>query len=86
VDKTFTLSNDAAFGGGSKRGACSGDSGGPVFDTGIMSFGVLSLVAIVTRSSGGAGRCGTNAVFELIEPHRAWISDTAQRLGSQLGP
>ena len=56
-------------------GACSGDSGGPLFDAEGET-----VVAIVAWTSGsGAGHCGALTQGPLIAPQRDWIDSTLAR-------
>jgi hypothetical protein len=66
-------------------GACTGDSGAPVFDA---SGGRLAVIGVVSWSTGpklSAGCGGLTGVTPLGR-YRAWIVDTAGRLGSELAP
>jgi secreted trypsin-like serine protease len=66
-------------------GACTGDSGGPVFDN---SGGRLAVIGVVSWSTGpklSAGCGGLTGVTPLAR-YRAWIVDTASKLGSTLAP
>jgi hypothetical protein len=63
--------------------ACSGDSGGPVFEqtsTGLVLVGVVSWAT----SAGGMVGCGGMTGATPVSSLRPWISDTAERLGSAL--
>jgi secreted trypsin-like serine protease len=66
-------------------GACTGDSGAPAFrDAG----GNLTIIGVVSWSTGpnlGAGCGGLTGITPLVR-YRAWIVDTARRLGSPLAP
>ena len=64
-------------------GVCNGDSGGPVFDERDRA-----LVAIVSWSGGAEGEpvCGFVSGAIPIARYRYWISETAEKLGSPLGP
>jgi secreted trypsin-like serine protease len=66
-------------------GACTGDSGAPAFrDTG----GSLTIIGVVSWSTGpnlSAGCGGLTGITPLAR-YRAWIMDTARRLGSPLAP
>ena len=66
-------------------GACTGDSGGPAF---IESGGFYSVVGVVSWSTGPAGSAGCGGLTGVtpLAAHRAWILETAQRLGSALSP
>jgi Trypsin len=66
-------------------GACTGDSGAPVFDT---SGGRLAVIGVVSWSTGPkltAGCGGLTGVTPLTR-YRAWIVETAGKLGSALAP
>jgi Trypsin-like peptidase domain/Trypsin len=66
-------------------GACSGDSGGPVFD---RSDGRLAVIGIITWSTGPAlstGCGGITGVTPLVR-YREWIVETAVAMGGVLGP
>jgi hypothetical protein len=66
-------------------GACTGDSGAPVFDAG---GGRLAIIGVVSWSTGpklGAGCGGLTGVTPLTR-YRAWIVETAGKLGSALVP
>jgi hypothetical protein len=66
-------------------GACTGDSGAPVFDA---SGGRLAVIGVVSWSTGpklSAGCGGLTGVTPLGR-YRAWIVDTAGKLGSELAP
>jgi hypothetical protein len=66
-------------------GACTGDSGAPVFDT---SGGRLAVIGVVSWSTGpklSAGCGGLTGVTPLAR-YRAWIMETAAKLGSELAP
>jgi Trypsin len=67
-------------------GACTGDSGGPAFvDRGS---GVYTVIGVVSWSTGPAKTAGCGGLTGVtpLTLHRAWIDETAQRLGSQLSP
>jgi secreted trypsin-like serine protease len=69
---------DRAIGESSKLGGCKGDSGGPAFAT---RGGAPFLIGIIK-----GGFCGMATFVTPVAPYRDWITDTAQQLGSQLGP
>lgn len=66
-------------------GACTGDSGGPAF---VESGGLYSVIGVVSWSTGPAGSAGCGGLTGVtpLVSHRAWIVETAQRLGSPLSP
>jgi secreted trypsin-like serine protease len=66
-------------------GACVGDSGGPVFqETGgrLLLIGVISWTTAPNLDDGCGGITGATP----LELYRAWIADTAKKLGSPLAP
>ena len=66
-------------------GACTGDSGAPVFD---MSGGRLAVIGVVSWSTGPkltAGCGGLTGVTPLTR-YRGWIVETAGKLGAALVP
>jgi len=66
-------------------GACSGDSGGPVFeDSGdqLVLVGVVSWATDARRSAGCGGVTGATPLVRV----RQWITEMAAKFGSQLGP
>jgi secreted trypsin-like serine protease len=62
-------------------GACTGDSGAPVFD-GTALIGVVSWSTGPNMSDGCGGITGVTP----LTLYRAWIVETARRLGSAVGP
>jgi secreted trypsin-like serine protease len=76
---------DPAGGERGGLGACTGDSGAPVFQA---SNGRLALIGVVSWSTGpgGASGCGGLTGVTPIELYRGWIADTARRLGSPIAP
>jgi trypsin len=77
-DKLLELNDRAAVGESSKLGGCKGDSGGPAF----AMRGAPFLVGIMT----GVFYCGGATFVTPVAPYGDWIMETAQQLGSQLGP
>jgi secreted trypsin-like serine protease len=62
-------------------GACTGDSGGPAFDgLGPMVIGVVSW----TTGPGNSEGCGGLTGLTPLIGYRAWIVDTARKLGHRL--
>src|SRR5690606_9231976 len=64
-------------------GACTGDSGGPAFR---LRGGTLAVIGVVSWSTGpgnAAGCGGLTGVTPLVR-YRAWILETARKLGSAL--
>jgi secreted trypsin-like serine protease len=64
-------------------GACTGDSGGPLFELGGAR--VLGVVSWSTASNDEEGCGGLTGVTPLTL-YRAWIEETAKKLGSPLAP
>jgi secreted trypsin-like serine protease len=64
-------------------GACTGDSGAPVFDTRGGSSAVVGVVSWSTGAKNAAGCGGLTGVTPLAL-YRDWIADTARKLGSPL--
>ena len=66
-------------------GACTGDSGAPVYqDLG----GTLAVIGVVSWSTGpgGSDGCGGLTGVTPIELYRGWIVQTARQMGSPVGP
>lgn len=64
---------------GAALGACTGDSGGPVF---ASESGQPVIAGIVSWTTGrGAGRCGNLTGTVPVSPHRRWIDETVRGLG-----
>jgi hypothetical protein len=77
---------DPATGGKSDGlGACTGDSGGPVYADAGGFFAVMGVVSWSTGAGGSAG-CGGLTGVTPIELYRGWIVDTAAKMGSPVGP
>ena len=66
-------------------GACTGDSGGPVYQEAGGFFAVIGVVSWSTGAGGSAG-CGGLTGVTPIELYRNWIVETAAKLGSPLAP
>jgi hypothetical protein len=66
-------------------GACTGDSGAPVFEE---TGGRLMVVGVVSWSTGAknSGGCGGLTGVTPLARYRDWIVDTARKLGSPLEP
>ena len=66
-------------------GACTGDSGGPVF---AGDGEALAVAGVVSWSTGPklAGGCGGLTGVTPLTRYRDWIVDTARRLGATLAP
>ena len=64
-------------------GACTGDSGGPAYDgLGPLVIGVVTW----TTGPGNSEGCGGLTGLTPLVAYRAWIVDTARKLGSPLAP
>jgi secreted trypsin-like serine protease len=64
-------------------GACTGDSGGPAFDgEGPLVIGVISW----TTAAGDEDGCGGLTGITPLLNYRAWIVETAKKLGSTIAP
>ena len=66
-------------------GACIGDSGGPAF---VGNGGSYSVIGVVSWSTGPANTAGCGGLTGVtpLTLHRAWIEETARKLGSPLAP
>jgi hypothetical protein len=66
-------------------GACAGDSGAPAFRS---ENGRLAIVGVVSWSTGAklSAGCGGLTGITPLTRYRAWIEETARRLGSPLAP
>ena len=75
---------DPATGGKSDGlGACTGDSGGPVYQDAGGYFAVMGVVSWSTGAGGSAG-CGGLTGVTPIELYRKWIVEQAAKMGSPL--
>jgi secreted trypsin-like serine protease len=64
-------------------GGCTGDSGGPVYDgVGPLVIGVVSWSTAASNEEGCGGLTGVTPLLN----YRAWIVETAQKLGSPISP
>ncbi len=63
-------------------GACTGDSGAPVFDGGRSIIGVVSWSTGPNASAGCGGLTGVTP----LSLYRAWLVETARKLGSPVAP
>ncbi len=77
------LIDPAARNAGTGRGACTGDSGAPVFAARGDRLAVTGVVSWSTGPNNTAGCGGLTGVTPLIR-YRAWIAEAARRLGSPL--
>jgi secreted trypsin-like serine protease len=66
-------------------GACTGDSGAPAFRDAQGSLTVIGVVSWSTGPNLTAGCGGLTGITPLMR-YRAWIVETARRLGSPLAP
>jgi hypothetical protein len=66
-------------------GACTGDSGGPAFAEGNGAFAVIGVVSWSTGAASTAGCGGLTGVTPLAL-YRAWVIETARKMGSVIGP
>jgi hypothetical protein len=64
-------------------GACTGDSGAPVFEDSGASPTIIGVVSWSTAANGAAGCGGLTGVTPLVR-YRDWIVETARALGSEL--
>ena len=67
-------------------GACTGDSGAPVYQ--MMPSGYLGLYGVVSWSTGpnASAGCGGLTGVTPLELYRAWIDEQARRMGGTIGP
>jgi secreted trypsin-like serine protease len=64
-------------------GACTGDSGGPVYDgIGPLVIGVISWTTAARDDEGCGGLTGVTPLLN----YRSWIIDTAKKFGSPIAP
>jgi len=66
-------------------GACTGDSGAPVFEAQERPAAIVGIVSWSTGPGDSAGCGGITGVTPLAA-YRGWIVDTARRLGSPIEP
>jgi secreted trypsin-like serine protease len=79
------LVDPATKGASAGLGACTGDSGAPAFREAGGSLTVIGVVSWSTGPNLSAGCGGLTGITPLAR-YRAWIVDTARRLGSPLAP
>jgi secreted trypsin-like serine protease len=79
------LVDPATKGASAGLGACTGDSGAPAFREAAGSLTVIGVVSWSTGPNLSAGCGGLTGITPLAR-YRAWIVDTARRLGSPLAP
>ncbi len=66
-------------------GACSGDSGGPVFEASANPTALVGVVSWATDSTRHAG-CGGLTGMTPLARVREWIVETSSKLGSKIQP
>jgi len=66
-------------------GACSGDSGGPVFEDIGGRVALVAVVSWATEARRGAG-CGGFTGATPLARFRDWLAETSARLGSPIAP
>src|SRR5262245_58109366 len=79
------LVDPATLGKSAGLGACTGDSGAPVYQQFGGALAVMGVVSWSTGPNASAG-CGGLTGVTPLELYRAWIVDTAAKLGSPLAP
>ncbi|MPZ55026.1 MAG: trypsin-like serine protease [Rhizobiales bacterium] len=67
------------------RGACTGDSGGPVFAESAGQFALVGVISWTTGAKYTSG-CGGITGMTPLARYRGWIVETARKLGSPLAP
>jgi secreted trypsin-like serine protease len=77
------LVDPATNGARAGLGACTGDSGAPVFRDGSSRDVLMGLVSWSTGPNGSAG-CGGLTGVTPLSLYRRWVLDTARALGSKL--
>ena len=74
---------DPATGGTRQgRGACTGDSGGPVFADDNGQLAVIGVVSWSTGPNAGDG-CGGLTGVTPLELYRGWIAETSRKIGGR---
>jgi len=82
-DLQIRLVDPATKGERSGLGACTGDSGAPVFRNTDVRLAVIGVVSWSTGPNNSAGCGGLTGVTPLVR-YRDWIMQTAAKLGSAL--
>ena len=77
------LADPAATNRKAGLGACTGDSGAPVFQNNDPALGVIGVVSWSTGPNQTAG-CGGLTGVTPITLYRSWIIDTARKMGSAI--
>ena len=79
------LVDPATNGQAAGLGACTGDSGGPVYQN---AGGYLAVIGVVSWSTGpgGTAGCGGLTGATPLELYRKWIIEQASKMGSPLTP
>jgi hypothetical protein len=77
------LFDPATLGARDGLGACTGDSGGPVFEDGQAGPAIIGVVSWSTGPNGSAGCGGLTGVTPLTL-YRDWILQTARASGSAI--
>jgi hypothetical protein len=79
------LNDPAARGNRPGLGACTGDSGAPLYQ---QIAGTLSIYGVVSWSTGPNGEAGCGGLTGVtpLELYRRWIDEQAQKIGSSIRP
>jgi hypothetical protein len=87
IDSTGVIMTRLSAGGGRNAGACTGDSGGPVFVGDRHALGLDPRVAAIIGWTTGAKEraCGLVTGATLVTPQLEWIAQVAKELGSSIG-
>lgn len=79
------LLDPAAGGTRAGLGACTGDSGAPVYQETAAGLAVIGVVSWSTGPNGEDG-CGGLTGVTPLELYRPWIEDQARKMGSTIAP